>query len=160
MVDIFPLELKLGHIKEIVVIIKENGGVAPMSLIAKDSKLGIDRLFPVINAGKMLNLLETEDGVVMLKPVAKKMHSKEFKTVLKRRMSVLEPFKSIISYLKKTHGSSTMDLFDSLLQKGLVTQVNRSLDIADFRKELVGLLIRTGICVYDPKKDFWKLSKD
>ncbi len=157
MAVVLPLEVKLAALREMILLVKENGGSAPISEIARDSKEDIGGLFPVLEAGKLLGLMEVSDGVVKLSEVAKNANQKDLKTFLRTAMMAVEPFKSIVGHLKKTHGASTTSLFDFLLENGLVGQADRVNDINDFRRELLRLLIRTEICKYDSRKDVWKL---
>jgi hypothetical protein len=157
MTDIFPLEVKPPSLRAVVAIIKDNGGSAPLSQIADESRMGIAELFPIIEAGKMLDIMTVKNGVVTLTDILKTSNPRELKKVLNALMPKLEPIKSIISHLKKAKKASTEELFDMLLKKGLVTQINRHSDIADFRRQLLSLLIRTELCSYEHEKDYWKL---
>ncbi len=156
MVEIFPLEVRLNAISGIVSIIKENGGSAALSTIANDSKSDIGRLFPIIEAGKILKLFTVNDGIVSITKLANNKNTKEFRDALRDNLIKAEPFNSLLGHLKKTHSLSTTDMFDFLLKRGFIAQINRSLDITAFRRELVGILIRMEICTYNQKKDLWR----
>lgn len=155
MVQLFPLEVKPAYLKEVLSLLRENGGSAQLSQIAKDSRAGLDQLFPVIEAAKMLDLITIKNGVVSLTALTKTNNQKELRKVINNIMPKLEPFKSMLDYLKKRREASTEDLFDLLLKNGMTTQINRGEDIADFRRELLALLARTEICGYKADKDSW-----
>ena len=157
MTEVFPIDARVSYIRGILAIIKGNGGSASLSHITRESLEGIDEIFPVIEAAKILGLVTVEEGVVSLTDSAKDLSQKELKKDLSDLLKNVEPFKSIIEFLWKAHRASTEELFDVLLKKNFMTQINRTSDIEKFRKEMLGLLVRTEICSYDARKDSWKL---
>ncbi len=157
--EIFPIDAKISFLRGVLSIIRENGGSASLSHITREALEGIDEIFPVIEAGKILGLITVDEGIVSLTDLAKNINHKELKKDLSELLKNVEPIKTLVEFLWKAHKASTEELFDVLLKKNLVTQINRDADIEKFRKEMIGLLVRTEICSYDSQKDSWKLSE-
>jgi hypothetical protein len=153
--DTFPLEIKLGDLKGIISILKENEGSAPLSKLAEDSESEFEILFPLLEACRILGLVTVINGTATLTEAGNALNIKDFRKKIGQMLKGLEPFRSMLERLKKHH-MTTEELFDFMLSQGLVTQINRETDIRKFRKEMIGLLIRTEMCSYDPDEDVWK----
>lgn len=146
------------RIKGIVSVIKENGGSVRTSQLSKEYKENIAELSPVLYAAKILGLITINGGILSLAESNKNASQAELNASLKASMQTVEPFKSVVEHLKRAQKASTSELFDLLVGKGFITIINRTTDIAEFRRELMGSLVRIGICRYEPKKDSWKLA--
>lgn len=158
--DVFPLEVKLGDLKSLIGILKENDGSASLSKIAEESEEEFEVLFPLLEAGKLLGLMTIMDGIVTLTEMGNSISNKEFRKKVGKVLSSIQPFKSLLEHMRRKRSLSTEELFDFMLEHGYTMQINREDDIHRFRKEMADLLIRTYLCDYDSDEDSWKALKE
>ena len=151
MADKFPIAVKLGSMRGVISIIKEEGGSILLSKLFQESEEEIDDMLPVLNACKMLGLLTMDNGYAKLTETGSA--AKDLKPIMRAKLPTFEPFKTAIAIIKDSPEVSTEDLFGRLVKKDEVRL--EGVDIKTLRKTLISWLVRDDIVNYDQERDTW-----
>ena len=114
-------------------------------------------MFSAVESARMLGFITTINGNIILTKTGESLSIKDILTTTGIAIRKIEPLKSIIEFLQKEDKAHTEELFDYLLKRGLMVQINRRADVIKFRKDILNLLVRTEVCSYNSEKDSWKL---
>lgn len=157
MTELFPLDLKLGQLRGLILMLKERGGSTPLSELAKELMGNFADVFSAVESARMLGFITIIDGSIILTKTGESINAKDLSTAVGAAIKGIEPLKSIIEFLQKAGKAHTDELFDHLLKGGLIVQINRQADVSKFRRDILNLLVRTDVCSYNSDKDSWKL---
>ncbi|MGC8648644.1 MAG: AAA-associated domain-containing protein [Candidatus Micrarchaeia archaeon] len=154
--DQFPLDIGLTELRGIIKIIKDNNNTISLSKLAAEAGGEIDTLLPLLNAGRLLNLLTINNGLVTVTESGKALNIKNIANIIGTQLALLEPFKTILEALKE--GNKTTDELVAKLDSS-----NISLNVADPISGLRTLLIKWGVRAklvsYNRKEDKWSIYK-
>ncbi len=151
MADEFPITVKLGSMRGVISIIREEGGSVLLSKLFQESEGGIDDLLPVLNACRMLGLITMDGGYAKLTETG--LAAKDLKPIMRAKLPAFEPFKTAIAMIKDSPGIPTEELFDKLTKKEDIQL--EGVDIKTLRKTLISWLVRDEIVNYDQDRDTW-----
>jgi hypothetical protein len=152
----FPLDIGLTELRGVIKVIKDNNNTIALSKLVAETGEEIDTLLPLLNAGRMLNLLTINNGIVTITESGKILSIKNIANIIGSQLALLEPFRTILEVLKE--GNKTTN---ELVVK--LNALNISLNVADQTSKLRTMLIkwgvRTKLVLYNRKKDEWSLYK-
>ena len=160
MKKVFPLNIKMGQILGIISILKTYNGEISMQKLSDESFLHIDDLINILEACKLLKLIDIKEDDVKLKRILINKGQHEIILHLSKTLRNLEPFSYIIKKIKKCKEVSTTELFQELLKKGLVGYRDNISGLESFKKDLLMIGLRLKIFSYNQDKDIWTLYKE
>jgi len=152
----FPLNVGITELRGVIKIIKDNGNKITLSKLAEESNKDIDTLLPLLNAGRMLNLLIIKDGEVSTTESGKSLNIKNIANIIGVQLIKLEPFKTVMEELKNSDKTT-----DELAAKLASSNINLGVEnqAAKLRELLIKWGVRTKLVSYDRKKDLWSIYK-
>ncbi|MEM4367223.1 MAG: AAA-associated domain-containing protein [Candidatus Anstonellales archaeon] len=151
------LPLPYVTVSEVEALLEQlSGWGGSIRLIELASELGmeIDELNEVIDMSEILKFVKVEKGVVTLTGTGKRIvesDDKERKALIKKRISALEPFRSVYNYIKKNPDISKAELLDFLKQKYAAS------DQRTLLKFLFNWMIYCDMLTYDIETDSFKI---
>lgn len=153
---ILPIpDATVGELLGLVEIVYSYGGKLKISFIADELRMEMDDLGDVVDMGELLGVIKVKQGVITLTIFGEALSLGTIdnkKKIIRDQMKKVEPFKSIIAYMKKKKNNvSEKELLEGLGKKFVVE------DQARFRKLLIGWGNYTETFEYDSDDGLFRL---
>ena len=158
MVELFPSSAGITQVRGVIKIVKDNGGSMGIAELADEAEEEIDDLFPILDACKLLKLLEVKDGKVKLAYTLENADARGISKVIKSRLQDIEPFKTVLMALKIEGDSNTGRLVNALQSNNILLFDDERKSAEALRKMLVKWAVRVKLLVYEQGSDSWKLA--
>ncbi len=155
MAKLFPTVVKPAELKAVVRIIKENGGSIQISRLSKTISKNIDELLPLLDASVMLGIAKLDDGNIVLTEQGRRLTQVNIDTFIEKKISVIEPFKSIIAILKKEGALSSTELSELLKERGIALHAESEINTALLREALYRWAISYHMLNRNARKGAW-----
>ncbi len=156
--NLFPLVSETANIRGILEIIKESGGVIELSELADEAEIDIDFLMPLVEACDMLGFTDVDESEIKLTALGRKVNPGNMSKILRERLVKLEPFKSAISALTRSH-LTTEELVQELSSKGITLDGHAETNFMNMKKLLLRIGVRAKLLEYDSENDTWAVLK-
>jgi hypothetical protein len=157
MPKLFPSGAKPGQIKAIARLIKENEGSASISALSRKIHQNIDELLPLLDACAMLGILKVSDAHVSLTEQGRKLTQANTDPFIAKKISGIEPFKSVLSILKREGELTTMELSELLKERGIAMYADAEVNAVLLKEELFKWAILFKILKRNQKRDSWSV---
>jgi NitT/TauT family transport system ATP-binding protein len=156
---LFPPNAGISLLRGMMILIKENGGSIEVSKLADESEQNVDNLLPLIEASKMLGLVNVDEGEIKLTPEGKRMDMHNFLEILSKKIKGIEPFKSSLEMLANSNGTaSTDELTHALLANGIMLHGDFKMNKVLLKSMLLKWAVRTNLLEYKEDEDAWTLK--
>lgn len=157
--DTFPSNTGISEVRGIVKLAKDNGNSIDISKLAKETKRGIDVLLPAIDACRLFGICAVSGGVVTLTAMGKSLTTAtKLQSEMKRRLAMMEPFRSAIEIISSKKNISTEGLSEALKGRGITLYAEKSMNADMVRALMLKWAVRLKLLSYDLKSDSWSLA--
>lgn len=150
---LMPGNVRAGQVISLVEITGGLGSKIDASRLADELGADIAVLLPILDSAEMLGLVRSEKGEVSLTDLGLKFQktSKNKVTVLKDRLSAIEPFRTALELA--SHGSITSaQVAEALAERGIQWHYSPELNESLVNALLIHWAIYAGLLSYNGKK--------
>lgn len=151
------LPLPYVSVSEVVALaeqLSEWGGSTRLIELASELGMEIDELNEVIDMSEILKFVKVEKGIVALTSTGKRIADsgeEERKSMIKKRLITLEPFRSVYLYIKKNPEITKAELLNFLKEKYAAS------DQRTLLKFIFNWMIYSDMLIYDIETDSFKI---
>lgn len=152
----FP-DANVGEVLGLVEIIYSYGGKVKISFIAEELRMELDDLGDAIEAAELLGFLKVRNGEVQLTVYGEALDLgtiSDKKAIIKKRIVVVEPFKTILQQLKKKQTLKYSEIIEVLNSNEFLVE-----DKQRFHKILLSWGNYSEIFEYDGENTSFKARK-
>lgn len=152
--NIFPASVGMSQVRGVIKLIKENDGAITFSELASESEEDVDDMLPLVDACKMLKLVEVRDSTVKLTERGARLAISSPFRVIREGLNDVEPFKSMLAFLSKK-SKTTPEVLRFLASKGFLFHEQDETNVALTKRLLRNWGVRSKLLAYDERNDSW-----
>lgn len=148
-----PANVRGGQVISLVEITGGIGGRVDVPKLADEFGADIAVLLPILDAAEMLGLVKNEKGDVYLTELGLKFQktAKNKLTMLKDRVSMIEPFRTAMGLAAKEKSFTAADVAEELMEMGLKWHYRPEINENLVSTLLIHWAIYAGLLKYDGK---------
>ncbi len=151
---IIPIpDASVGKVLGLVEVLYSYGGQAKISFLSEELHMPIDELGAAIDMAELFELLTVKDGTATLTLYGEAVSLgtiEDKKRILRKKISLIEPFKTAGALLRKKNGASEDELFRKITEKYPIQDRER------FHKLFVNWGTYVGLFEYDGQERTFK----
>ncbi len=158
---ILPQEAHLNRVLGILHVLYQNKGKSTISKITQESREHIDKLFPNINAARMLGFIKIDRNEISLTKLGEGVYKNDEKALedTKSRLVGIEPFKTALELLKENRSFRVWELAEKLAENGISFAPEAKSNYSKLNTILLQWAVYYNILKYDGKEEKWYIMR-